>query len=253
MKSSITSKMWRLGQPGFKLMMLAAAFGLLAMSSANVAVAANDCVNPRIIPTYSLAYGNNYPEWTAKWWQWAFSLPNVPGNSFLPTSSFKIEMGQYGNVWFLGGPLGYKLERTFVLPYGKALFIAVINAEASDIEDPPFFGITEIKQRYAVRDVIDHITDLFCSIDGHPVDHIEAYRVFSPQYTFIASDKNPLLGNSGVVEGTSVSDGYWIMLAPLSIGQHTIRFGGAVHASKAEGDSFDADAEIDMTYHITVR
>ena len=80
MKSSITSKMWKLGRPGFKLMMLAAALGLPAMVSANVAVA-DDCFKPRIIPTYTMPYGNNYPEWTTKWWQWAFSLPYVDGQS----------------------------------------------------------------------------------------------------------------------------------------------------------------------------
>ena len=144
------------------------------------------------------------------------------------------------------------VERTSVLPCGKALFIAVINVESSNREfDTPFYGATEAAQREIAEYFADHIVNPFCVIDGEPVEDIDAYRVSSPQYRFTASDSNAFGLPGG--RGTSVSDGYWIMLAPLSKGRHTIHFGGAFHFSIAEGDDSNLDLPLDMTYHLIVR
>jgi len=52
---------------------------------------------------------------------------------------------------------------------------------------------------------------------------------------------------------TIVADRYYCLLEPLSAGQHTIRYGGSFHFAVAEGDDFDFDAALDMTYTITVK
>ena len=95
-----------------------------------------------------------------------------------------------------------------------------------------------------------HIRDLFCTIDGVPVENLAAYRVQSPQFTFTAPTPW-IFGDTGGA-GTSVSDGYFLMLAPLSRGAHTLRYGGSFHFSTAEGDPFDFDASLDITYHLIV-
>ena len=41
--------------------------------------------------------------------------------------------------------------------------------------------------------------------------------------------------------GTAVSDGYFLMLKPLSGGTHTVRCGGTFHFSVAEGEPFEGD------------
>jgi len=76
-----------------------------------------------------------------------------------------------------------------------------------------------------------------------------SYRVTSPQFTFTAP--TPWIFGETGGPGTSVGDGYYILLAPLSPGDHTLRFGGAFHFTLAE-DGFDGDFPIDMTYHLTV-
>jgi hypothetical protein len=43
------------------------------------------------------------------------------------------------------------------------------------------------------------------------------------------------------------------MIRPLSSGQHTLRYSGTIHFSVAEGDPFDFDADVDMTYSLTVQ
>ena len=127
--------------------------------------------------------------------------------------------------------------------------MGVINAEASDLEG---LGSTEAEQRATAEFLADHIVvSPFCTIDGVAVANILSYRVPSPQFTFTAPTPW-IFGDTGGA-GTSVGDGYFLMLAPLAVGQHTLHFGGAFHFAVAEGDPFDFDASLDMTYHLTVR
>jgi hypothetical protein len=49
----------------------------------------------------------------------------------------------------------------------------------------------------------------------------------------------------------SVGDGVYLMLAPLSSGQHDIHFSGEAVFTTAE-DGFDFTFQLDITYHVTV-
>jgi hypothetical protein len=64
---------------------------------------------------------------------------------------------------------------------------------------------------------------------------------------------NNVLEASGIVApagstSPSVSDGYFVMLKPLSVGQHTIHFGGTADLTPLGGPLFIQD----ITYNITV-
>jgi hypothetical protein len=50
----------------------------------------------------------------------------------------------------------------------------------------------------------------------------------------------------------SVADGYFVMLAPLSAGKHTIHFAGIILFTQAQ-DGFDELFELDITYHLKVQ
>jgi hypothetical protein len=95
------------------------------------------------------------------------------------------------------------------------------------------------------------MVDLSIEIDGALVQDLVAYRVVSPQFSFTAPDPN-ILGVAGGGEGTSVAEGYYVMLPPLSKGKHSIHIEGAVHFAVAEGDPFDFDLPTDATFTITV-
>ena len=162
------------------------------------------------------------------------------------TDSFSdVTAGQTGRVWFLGAPFGTS-ERAVTIPHGIFLFFGLLNAEFSSLEG----FATEGEQRAESAFWVDHIVDLFCTIDGVSVKSLTAYRVASSQFVFTAP--TPWIFGPVGGAGTSVADGYYLMLAPLSKGQHTIHFGGSFHFSVAEGDPFDGDFLLDMTYHITV-
>jgi hypothetical protein len=65
---------------------------------------------------------------TAKWWQWALSIP-VFENPLLDQTGEKCMVGQRGPVWFLVGNFGGgDTTRSCSIPEGKRLFFPVINS-----------------------------------------------------------------------------------------------------------------------------
>ena len=222
------------------LTLLVALVALGTLTSAPAMAASGRTVGVQgVYPLDAQPYGRTWGEWTATWWQWAFSMPISSHPLF---DSADCSAGQSGPVWFLGGAFtGTAATRTCTVPAGTALLFPLLNAECSDIEPPPFFGADEAEMRACARAFMEPASDLFCSIDGVAVENVNSYRVDSPLYAFSAPDDN-LFGIPGPVSGLSVSDGYWIFLAPLSAGQHTIRFGGMLPGFP-----------IDVTYELTVR
>jgi len=86
-------------------------------------------------------------------------------------------------------------------------------------------------------------------VDGVAVSNLANYRVESPQFSFTAPEPwifSPAPGG----EGTAVADGYFVMLAPFYGGTHTIHLTGLIHFSIAEGDPFDGDFSLDVTYNV---
>jgi hypothetical protein len=221
--------------------------GLIYDNTWNITVLPEDLGNPRIFPPDSRPQGKTYSEWSAKWWQWGMEHP-LAGHPFVDSPDFDVRSGQHGDVWFLAAPFG-TVERTVTIPEGKELFVGLVNAEASDLEG---LGNTEPEQRATAKFYADHIVNLSCTIDSAAVQNIGHYRVASPQFEFTAPEPwifSPAPGG----HGTSVADGFYLMLRPLSKGAHTIHYGGAFHFSMAEGDPFNWDGPLDMTYHVSTK
>ena len=198
-------------------------------------------------------HGKTYAEWSAATLKWAIELP-LAGHPAIDSPDFDVSAGQSGNVWFLGGPFG-TVERTVTIPRNKALFISLANVEVSTLEASPFYGATEADQRALAKFFADHIVtaSLVCIIDGVAVRHLDHYRVSSPQYDFTAP--TPWIFGDIGGSGTSVGDGYYVMVEPLSRGQHTVHFEALFHFDGGEVPEFGGPLElpIDMTYHLTVK
>lgn len=209
-----------------------------------------DPVNPTMearqgYPIIPPSTRSSYSVLSAQWWKWALELP-VEGHPFVDDANFDVTEGQSGSVWYLAGVFG-TVERTCTIPAGKALFVGLLNAEASNLEG---LGNTYEEQRATAKFLADHISNVFVNIDGFTVNNIDNYRVASPQFTFTAP--TPWIEGETGGTGTSVADGYYILLKPLGTGTHDLHYGGSFHFSIAEGDPFDFDATIDMTYHLIV-
>lgn len=186
--------------------------------------------NPRVLPPVSSVFGHTYAEWSEMWWHWY--IPQTSSSNALTDCSF----GQSGKVWFLEA-----FGTTCAVPSGTALFFPIVNAECSNLESPPFFGGTSADRSACAKALIDDTINLAAEIDGVPVQNVTAYRVQSPDFDFTAPADN--LNGIPAGSGQSTADGYYLLLAPLSAGPHTIHFTGTFA---------DFGFTIDTTYHLVV-
>jgi hypothetical protein len=232
---------------------VATAFLMTGTLAAAVPAAWANNPNPGIHPPGAKAYGHTYGEWSALWWQWAFSLPiNAhPLNDTAPVSA-----GQQGQVWFLGGsfvsttnPVTGQtvsiVKRSVTVPVSKALFFPVANSEASTVEGN---GTTYAQLSAAAEGFQNAFTVMSCEIDGRPVEELPIYRVQSPPFVFGPLPANNVLQSFGVdaPAGTvspSVSDGVYLLLNPFDKGTHTLHF-------HAEAPAFNF--LLDVSYQIKV-
>lgn len=225
---------------GYRQNLLAVAAAVL-MAALLPTISLSQNPNPRVLPPNSDAFGMTYGEWSARWWQWAVSLPTTAHPLF---DNAPCSKGQLGKVWFLGGSFtGTPADRTCNVPAGKALFFPIIDADCSDVEAPPFFGATPEARRIcainfnnAVLAAAGGISSLSAEVDGVSIQDLAMYRVASPDVPFVAPADNVLIGPSPA-SGFLSADGFYLLLAPLSVGEHTIHF-------SAPGQ--------DVTYHLTV-
>jgi hypothetical protein len=202
-------------------------------------------INLGLIPTDSRPYGLTYGEWTAKWWQWALAIPKS-SSPFSDKTGQICGINQSGPMWFLVGTTGGSAVRSCNVPAGKAILFPITNNECSTAEYPA--DKTESALRSCATEFIDHTTTLQASVDGVNLKNLKQYRAQSPLFSFTF----PIDNIFGVTPGLTqaVSDGYWIMLGPLSPGKHDIHFGGAVvDFTTTSTINFAQDA----TYHLTVK
>jgi hypothetical protein len=235
----------KLGTNGLRGIVVASALGIfmgLMVGPVSRVYAGNPI--PGAIPPHAKPYGMTYGEWSARWWQWALSLP-VDQNPFFDEGGdcSNGANGQLGPIWFLTGVINASgtAVRNCTVPVGKALFFPVINVECSTLEAPPYYGGNEAELRACAKGF--QFEDVFLEIDGVRVRDLTHYLVASPLFWFTVPPDNAL----GVPAGTgqSVSNGYFVMLTPRSAGKHVIHFGGAFTGS-------DPLFALDITYNLNV-
>jgi hypothetical protein len=143
------------------------------------------------------------------------------------------------------------------VPFGKALYFPVLNIEDSAPEEPnwgcgdnmpPLKKGTLAEMRQCVAPYIDGATGLSVIIDGYQVrDLKKKFRVQSVQFDITLPEDNwfTAIGEGPFAAGTYspvIDDGIYVMLAPLSIGPHTLHFQG----------TFPNGFKESITYNLTV-
>jgi hypothetical protein len=204
--------------------------------------------NPGILPPQSKPHGKSYPAWSATWWKWALGI-SATNNPLKDTNGQFAAVGQSGSVWFLAGVWGADkpVVRECTVPTGKAIFFPIVNYVAVGWGWTPEDDVDAIllEWRQWLKEQVDTAQDLACEIDGKPVQNLKAYRAQSLPFSVQAPKEN-LFGVPELADATDalgVDDGIYLMLAPLSRGQHTIHF----HAKLGDNPAMD------VTYKLTVR
>jgi hypothetical protein len=183
-------------------------------------------------------YGMSYAEWTAKWWQWALSIPleNNPINHYTDKN---CALNQSGPVWFLAGTAGGVAERSCTMPAGKAVLFPILNHGGTLADTPAIKSEQELVS--LTKREMDVISDLEVIVDSVKLNGLQRYRVQSPIFDVVLSENNLFGGTPGPTRG--VSDGYWLFLKPLHKGKHKIHSFGSCLAGKIK---------IGVNYDITI-
>jgi|SRR5579859_161783 len=172
-------------------------------------------------PSQTIA-GLSSGNWSAQWWQYILAIPasSNPVNGNCPTNP-----ANPGPVVFLGGPASGTLQ--CVVPAGKPIFFPIINDECSTNEG---LGTDAAQLTACTRGIIDAVgrSTLRVTLDHVSLVDPAAFRAASPSFDVDLPTSNIFGATPGA--GTSVSDGYWVMLQPLSAGSHTLHYTGCIPA-----------------------
>lgn len=203
-------------------------------------------------------FGKTYGEWGAEWWTWIYELPQVSAaQCVLPPDDPTGANCAYGQdpsspVFFLAGNLGgISVRSDCVVPPGKAVFFPILNYTSDNGGVPPAEQLTESELRAVVEAWIPTVdlASLFAKVDGEPVEDLAGYLAGVTQYEYtVPPEPNTYTcwnvpGVTGLVT-PSFTAGYYLMVADLDPGAHTIQFGGSVGAAPPFA--------LDVTYKLTV-
>jgi hypothetical protein len=182
------------------------------------------------------------------WWKWALETPASENPLTDTTGQFAAVNQPNGRVWFLAGNTGGTTVRTVTVPVGKALFFPIVNV--FDVEDAIIAGGVKLflipkpvqVAQTVVSNIIATATGLSCEVDGSPVPITTANLEQSTPFSLHLPADN-ILGVPAGVYFPAVDSGYYVLLPPLSAGQHTIHWAGSITFFPLS---------LDLTYNITV-
>ena len=148
------------------------------------------------------------------------------------------------------------------VPAGKTLFFPLLNWSAWTPEDLDFAndlgvpGNTDTeKMRNLLTEFVDQTFDLQCTVDGVELQNLDQYRAASSGATsFVLSDLAGAFGLEPGFREILVADGHWLMLTPLSPGEHTIEFSAKMDCAGGD-ECFGAEFSFDVgpiVYELTV-
>lgn len=101
--------------------------------------------------------------------------------------------------------------------------------------------------RDIAKSIVDSLQDIEVQVDGIPVDDVTAYRATSP--VFSATTVEQICEAMPGDYGPMVADGCALLLAPLSVGVHTIHMSAVVVVDPSDPSM---NVPVDIMWYITV-
>ena len=207
-------------------------------------------IDPRVVSVDRRVGGKTYGDWGAEWWKFVYaqpfsqSPPSVTGPECFPD--------QTGPVHFLFGTYGGAVTRSCTIRADKHLFFPLLNSfNDHPCPDPAFNPAAGQSLEDFLGAFLDPIFSnplitLEATLDGDPLENLQSFRAFSHLETFTADISNLALDTCVTGEPqVGVADGYWVMLKPLSVGDHLLHFRGTMNF-------FGFPFETDVTYNLNI-
>lgn len=240
------------GRPSTAAVFGAGLLVTMAICPASVHAASSPIV---ITDPNAVVLGLTINNWTTEYIRWAFANPagGQPAgsiNAFSDPDGSYAETYNFGPVFFVtGGAPSSPPLRTLKVPHGTILLFPIATVEdtegpsiPSSIHPNPCASKPLGDPCYAqeVKTVLENssFTDVSLKIDGQQVENLQNSMV----PTFFAGVVTPgsegqvfFTGPPGLKPGTlltpSGTEGYWVMIAGLTLGKHQIDVGGYTFTS----------------------
>ena len=199
-------------------------FLLSALMTISVTDLRADSINPGVYSIDEKPNGLTYDNLTAKWWQWALSMPQDV-NPIGDTTGKYCGQNQEGPVWFLTGTFGGTAERTCEIPAGKAILFPLLTTECNYLENPNLKTESELLSCAKQGQDFGSKT-MAATIDGVKLKDLERYRVESQLFDLTLPENNAVSATPGTTK--AISDGFWVLLEPLPSGSHDVDFSASI-------------------------
>lgn len=169
----------------------------------------------------AIPYNITIPEWTAKWWKWAYSFSGYFNNPLLDPNGTALMKYQPSDepVFFLSGAYNSVANRTITIPSGKPVLFPVLNAEISFLDFPNAKGEDDLKK--ALESDLGAASYVGAELNGISLPY---QRIKADLFDLSVAKDNIFNVPSGPTQ--AVADGYWIFLKPLPIGMYMIHVKG---------------------------
>jgi hypothetical protein len=173
-------------------------------------------------PFHGHVSGQTISQWTQDWYTWALQAPSsasplVAGSAGDGSGGFNA-----GKMFFLGGFDTSNGPLNVTVAHGEPILVPLLNIV--DTLDP------KSTEKQLLSDFKHSVTSLFASVDGTPLQHLQAGLVGTKFFSSGPTQPGSWAADQGVPVGTDLAPtkgvGYWILLQGLSKGEHTLDFGG---------------------------
>lgn len=223
---------------------------------ADSALAVGSLNNPGVVPPDGLVDNMSLAQWSAIWWQQILATPFKP-NPVFDTTGKHCAKGAHGDVWFLAGTTGVvpPVTRTCTIPTDTFIFFPLVST-ADDNNNCPPPNQLDCSRFPTLEDcltdnahMILQATTLSAVVDGVPLNNLFDYVQTSKLFFFTGKRSliepfDPCIIDHGRAQ-EAVAYGWWLMLEPLTPGDHTLKF-------RSTGTFGGGPFDIDVTYHLQI-
>jgi hypothetical protein len=185
----------------------------------------------------------NRPALAREWTQYVLSLPSSVNPAFEGATDDRCRIGQHGAYWFLAAFSNATPTRTCTMPTRRFLFFPIVNViDASTGET-----VSELLPK--ITPCLDAAENLLVTLDGEALTIGEGNRVTTPGFNVILPADN-LYGVAPQEVRPVVTDGYYVVLPPLTAGTHTLHVEGTVPGVCTD---LPTGFSVNITYNLNVR
>jgi hypothetical protein len=179
------------------------------------------------LPPHARVHGQNLRQIAGDWLQWGFGSP-ADTNPLLANRCEQDPNDKH--IWFLPVSLGGDYAIDCHVPSGVFLVVTPGGYECSEAEGN---GSTKAELKACVDEFFADLSHVELALDGRAAKHLDRYVVTTPMIQLAGPN---LLSDNAT---SSMDKGYFVVIAPLSRGKHTVR-------------AYDEFAAFDFTAGITM-